>query len=456
MNGRYKAYGEYKESGVEWCNKLPLKWKGSNLRWLSYIYAGGTPSKNILDYWENGIVPWINSGAVNQGYVVTPSTYISKVAFENSSAKWIPKDSLVVALAGQGKTKGMVAQLRIDTTCNQSMAAIVFKKSIHSRYVFWWLRSNYQNIRNMSGGDLRDGLNLEILGDIQCPLPSDDECFKISIFLDHETAKIDTLIDKQQQLIELLKEKRQAVISHAVTKGLDPDVPMKDSGVEWLGEVPEHWKITSTKYVAILNPNKSELKINNMLNLCSFVSMEKIKLDSLVLDEDKTMIEVFNGYTYFRNDDVLMAKVTPCFENKNMVIANNLTNGIGFGTSEIYVLRCKSNLNKEYFLYRIQEDNFMEMAIAAMTGAGGLKRVPAEMLNSYLFAMPQYHEQAKIADFLDIKISKINEMLGLQQQQIELLKERRTALISAAVTGKIDVRDWQVPVTQTESDEVMA
>lgn len=98
----------------------------------------------------------------------------------------------------------------------------------------------------------------------------------------------------------------------------------------------------------------------------------------------------------------------------------------------------------------------MEMAIAAMTGAGGLKRVPAEMLNSYLFAMPQYHEQAKIADFLDIKISKINEMLGLQQQQIELLKERRTALISAAVTGKIDVRDWQVPVTQTESDEVMA
>ncbi|TDS95644.1 MULTISPECIES: restriction endonuclease subunit S [Rahnella] len=221
MSGRYKAYGEYKESGVEWCNKLPQKWEGSNLRWLSIIYAGGTPSKNISDYWENGTVPWINSGAVNQGYVVTPSTYISQIGFENSSAKWIPKDSLVVALAGQGKTKGMVAQLSIDTTCNQSMAAIVLDRIIHSRYIYWWLTSNYQNIRNMSGGDLRDGLNLEILGDIQCPLPSDAECLNICNFLDHETAKIDTLIDLQQQQIELLKERRTALISAAVTGKID-------------------------------------------------------------------------------------------------------------------------------------------------------------------------------------------------------------------------------------------
>ena len=221
MIGRYKAYGEYRDSGVEWCKKLPLKWEGSNLRWVSHIYAGGTPSKNIIEYWENGIVPWINSGAVNQAYVVTPSTYISRAAFENSSAKWIPREALVIALAGQGKTKGMVAQLSIDTTCNQSMAAIVLNKMAHSRYVFWWLTSNYQNIRNMAGGDLREGLNLELLGDIQCPQPSDDECLKISAFLDQETAKIDILIELQQQQIELLKERRTALISAAVTGKID-------------------------------------------------------------------------------------------------------------------------------------------------------------------------------------------------------------------------------------------
>lgn len=163
---KYKTYPEYKDSGVEWCTALPLGWKRTNLRWLSSIYAGGTPSKNVIDYWENGTIPWINSGAVNQSYVTEPSTFISKAAFENSSAKWIPKGALVVALAGQGKTKGMVAQLGINTTCNQSMAAIVFYEKKLSRYIYWWLTSNYQNIRNMAGGDLRDGLNLELLGDI--------------------------------------------------------------------------------------------------------------------------------------------------------------------------------------------------------------------------------------------------------------------------------------------------
>ncbi|UXP23537.1 MULTISPECIES: restriction endonuclease subunit S [unclassified Enterobacter] len=282
----YKAYPEYKDSGMEWCTALPLGWKRTNLRWLSSIYAGGTPSKNVIDYWENGTIPWINSGAVNQSYVTEPSTFISKAAFENSSAKWIPKGALVVALAGQGKTKGMVAQLGIKTTCNQSMAAIVFYEINLSRYIYWWLTSNYQNIRNMAGGDLRDGLNLELLGDIQCPQPNDGECIRISAFLDHETAKIDNLIEKQQQLIELLKEKRQAVISHAVTKGLNPDVPMKDSGVEWLGEVPEHWDVCAVKHIVSTpitdGPHETPDFIDDGI---PFISAEAIS--SGVIDFDK-------------------------------------------------------------------------------------------------------------------------------------------------------------------------
>ena len=131
------------------------------------------------------------------------------------------------------------------------MGAIVPHEGINSRYLYWWLSSNYQNIRNMAGGDLRDGLNLELLGNIGCPMPREEEKTAIAAFLDHETAKIDALIEKQQRLIELLKEKRQAVISHAVTKGLNPNAPMKDSGVEWLGEVPAHWAVAKFKYLVV-------------------------------------------------------------------------------------------------------------------------------------------------------------------------------------------------------------
>jgi type I restriction enzyme S subunit len=198
--------------------------------------------KNRLDYWVKGEIPWINSGAVNQVIIKEPSEYITELGLKNSSAKYIPVNSLVMALAGQGKTKGMVAYTSIETTCNQSMAAIV-PKNYHYKFLYYWLDSNYQNIRNLTGGDNRDGLNLAVLSNIPCPKISIVEQTQIVSFLDTETARIDNLIAKQEKLIELLEEQRKSIISHAVTKGLNPNAPMKDSGVEWLGDVPEHWNL---------------------------------------------------------------------------------------------------------------------------------------------------------------------------------------------------------------------
>ncbi|AVE40364.1 restriction endonuclease subunit S [Providencia rettgeri] len=139
MVGRYKEYPEYKEYNSAWFDFLPSHWQSVSLKWTSHLYSGGTPSKDNLSFWENGSIPWLNSGAVNQSLIEKPSAFITRDAFNNSSAKWIPKESLVMALAGQGKTKGMVAQLAIDSTCNQSMAAIVPSKDISSRFLFWWL-----------------------------------------------------------------------------------------------------------------------------------------------------------------------------------------------------------------------------------------------------------------------------------------------------------------------------
>ena len=218
----------------------------------------------------------------------------------------------------------------------------------------------------------------------------------------------------------------------------------KDSGVEWLGELPAHWTTLAIKHVAQLNPSKSCISIEKMKGMCSFIPMEKLKFNSLCLDEIKDVTDVYNGYTYFENEDILMAKVTPCFENKNMVVAHDLNNGIGFGSSEIYVLRCNDIINNDFLFYRLQEDNFMSIAEGAMTGAGGLKRVPSEILNNFKFGLPSKKEQSIIVDFLKHETAKIDNLIEKQQQLIELLKEKRQAVISHAVTKGLnpDERFW--------------
>lgn len=208
----------------------------------------------------------------------------------------------------------------------------------------------------------------------------------------------------------------------------------KDSGVEWLGEIPAHWTTLAIKHVAQINPSKSCISIEKMKGMCSFIPMEKLKFNSLSLDEVKDVSDVYNGYTYFENEDILIAKVTPCFENKNMVVAHDLQNGIGFGSSEIYVLRCNDIINNNFLFYRLQEDNFMSIAEGAMTGAGGLKRVPSELLNNFKFGLPGKKEQSIIVNFLKHETAKIDNLIEKQQQLIELLKEKRQAVISHAVT----------------------
>ena len=207
----------------------------------------------------------------------------------------------------------------------------------------------------------------------------------------------------------------------------------KDSGVEWLGEVPSHWDVKKLKYLAKLSPSKAEI-ICNHEELCSFIPMEKLKLNTLVLDEIKQIKSVYSAYTYFRNEDLLIAKVTPCFENKNFAIAKNLVNSIGFGSSEIYVLRAYNNLFNKFLFYRLQEQNFMEIAISKMSGTGGLKRVPSEFINNFQLALPPYLEQQKIAQFLDDKTAKIDQAVDLAEKQIALLKEHKQILIQNAVT----------------------
>ncbi|MBQ4837353.1 restriction endonuclease subunit S [Pseudoalteromonas luteoviolacea] len=205
----------------------------------------------------------------------------------------------------------------------------------------------------------------------------------------------------------------------------------KDSQDSLLGDVPKHWQLTRVKYVAELTPKKP--MVDRSID-CSFIPMEKLKTDSIILDETKKVGDVYDGYTYFADGDILLAKVTPCFENKNIAIASGLKNKIGFGSSEIYTIRASVKVDKRFLFYRLQEDGFMDMAIGSMTGAGGLKRVPSETITNYTYASPSEGEQTQIANYLDHETAKIDTLIEKQQQLIKLLKEKRQAVISHAVT----------------------
>ena len=211
----------------------------------------------------------------------------------------------------------------------------------------------------------------------------------------------------------------------------------RDSGVEWLGEVPANWILTPLKYLALLNPRKSGYN-GDTEQLCSFVPMDKLKTGVVQLDEKRSIEEVMGSYTYFEDGDVLQAKVTPCFENKNIAIAKGLTNGIGFGSSEINVLRPYHGVNTAYLYYRVQEDSYMDFCTSSMIGAGGLKRVPTDVINNFKVATPEIFEQTQIARFLDHETARIDALIEEQQRLIELLKEKRQAVISHAVTKGLD------------------
>ena len=439
---KYQRYAEYKNSGVEWLGEMPASWDLKKHKYIAVFSKGKNPEP-LLDNYSDGLYPYLSMDSLR-------GKANSKYAEYRKGLVLVEDNQPLIIWDGSNSGEFVLGKKGILSSTMAS-ASLIYK--LESKFYWYVCICIEPEMRKHATGMGIPHVNGEELRGIELPLPEIGEQKIIANFLDHETAKIDSLIEKQQQLIELLKEKRQAVISHAVTKGLNPDVPMKDSGVEWLGEVPEHWETSKIKYVAELTPKKSELS-NSDSRFCTFVPMEKLKLGSLVKDEEKLISEVIGGYTYFKDGDLLLAKVTPCFENKNMVVASGLKNGIGFGSSEIYVLRTNHKVDTQFLYYRLQEDQFMELGAGAMTGAGGLKRVPSEFLNNFEFALPPLSEQIVITKFLNEYLIKNENLMNKAQSAIHLMQERRTALISAAVTGKIDVRNWQAPNATEREMEV--
>jgi type I restriction enzyme S subunit len=422
---------------ADWIDELPDDWGLAKLRWLAQRYSGGTPDRNRPEFWNDGEIPWLASGAVNQEFITEPTEFITQAALRNSSTRWVPEGALVMALAGQGKTKGMVAQMGMAATCNQSMAAIVPTKKLMPRFLFWWLTSNYQNIRNMAGGDLRDGLNLELIGDILCPIPTIVEQLAVAAFLDREATKIDALVAEQERLIALLAEKRRAVISHAVTKGLDPSAPMKASGVEWLGDVPAHWEVKQLRHFADVLRGKFSHRPRNDPAFYDgkfpFIQTGDITGASRFITEYRQTLN---------ERGIAVSKEFPA-GTLVMAIAANIGDvaildfAAYFPDSVVgLVPRGPSNMG---FLFYLMTAMKQPMVMTATVSTQ--MNLNVDQIIGLSAACPPTAEQAAIAAHLDREIAKLDTLTTEAEHAIALLKERRAALISAAVTGKIHVRE---------------
>lgn len=444
-------YKHYKPSTMPWLDRMPQHWEAASLRWMSKRYSGGTPDKSNDAYWEDGDIPWLNSGAVNDGYITTPSEFITREGFAGSSAKWIPKGALVMALAGQGKTKGMVAQLGITTTCNQSMAAIIPDRRFSPRYLYWWLAANYQNIRNLAGGDARDGLNLDLLGSISCPVPPVLEQQAIVCFLDIQTARIDTLLAKNHELINKLKEERSALIARTVTRGLPPSaakaaglepyLKMKNSEVEWIGNIPEYWEASPLFRIVDsiqTGPFGTQLHqsdyVDDGIPLINPVHL----IDGCLIPDEKNTIttETAERLRRYRLQigDVVFARrgdIGRC------ATVRKDQEGWLCGTGSM-VVRLKTGL-PDYFSQVFSSAGFSSLLELHAVGTTMLNLNPS-ILGRMRVPVPPVHEQKIIVDYLDRETTRIDQLVAKVETAIARLTEYRQALITSAVTGKIDVR----------------
>lgn len=440
---KYKAYPEYKDSGVEWLGGVPNHWKTVSIsRLFSRIKRTGYTEKELLSvYRDYGVIPKSSRDDNNN----KPSEDLSPYQLVEPNDLVMNKMKAWQGSIAISEYEGIVSPAYFVYKPNN----ILFELA-HPRYVHYLLRnpiyvtqylSRSKGIRvNQWDLDPDEFRNIELL------LPDKTEQEKIYSFLDHETAKIDNLIEKQQQLIELLKEKRQAVISHAVTKGLNPDAPMKDSGVEWLGEVPIHWDVAklSFKYEVLLGKMLDDKKITGKY-LGRYLRNTDVQWDSINTEELPLMDfrpEERERFSVKKGDLI----VCEGGEIGRSAIWNS--DESCFYQKALHRLRPLSNNNKPRFMFYVLYDAVKQGRFISGAGKATIAHLPAESFRQYKFGFPPRTEQVDIATALDSYSQLFDKLEEKTVKQIALLQERRSALISAAVTGKIDVRDWVAPDTQ--------
>ena len=446
-----RKYDLYKETNIEWIGDIPRHWKTATLDRVSTIKARlGWKGLKASEYVDDGYI-----------FLSTPNIKGNEIDFENvnyiTEERYLESPEIMlqrgdVLIAKDGSTLGITSVVRMlprPATVNSSIAVIRPNEKIDSVYLYYFLASDYtQNIVQR----VKDGMGVPHLfqADLRkfkVIMPDIDEQKSIARYLDHKTTQIDDLIARKQRLIELLQEQRTALINRAVTKGLNPDAPMKDSGIEWLGEVPVHWKIGQLRYASEsiqTGPFGSQLHSEEyiddgipVINPSNLGNGKIIANWSITVDES-----VFQRLTRHRLDvgDIVFGRRG---EMGRCALVTEKEDGWLCGTG---CLRLRLDTEKVFppfiaiYLSTIRIKEWLELQSVGST----MSNLNTEILSRIPIPLLSVDEQQKIVDAINISESQISTIIDKESKLIELLRSFRTSLISEAVTGKIDVRD-EVP-----------
>jgi type I restriction enzyme S subunit len=421
------------------------------LRRYCKVFAGATPSRARPDYWDQGTIPWLSSGDVNKRRIREASQFITDAGFEASSTKWIRPGSVVVALAGQGRTKGMAATVEFAATCNQSMAvAEPDPARCDYRYLAYYLESQYLNLRALVGDDLRDGLNLEHIKALRTPHPPMDEQSAIVRYLDHIDGRVRGYVAAKRKLIERLNEQKQATSEDGVTRGLDDNVRFKPSGVQWLGTVPDHWLVQPAKYFFREVDERSVTGAEELLSVSHLTGVTPRSQKNVTM----FMASSYEGHKVCKPGDLVI--------NTMWAWAGALgiarSGGIVSPSYAVYRPIDGSPLLPEYADLLLHTRPYVSEYTLSSTGirSSRLRLYPDKFLRINLVCPPRDEQEAIILR-TRAKVAIAERAILAAQGEIDLVREYRNRLVADAVTGRFDVREAvrQLPAAAEVSESLV-
>jgi len=429
-----ERYQVYKDSGVEWLGQVPNHWSLSRIKSLTKTKSGTTPQSGLSQYYDNGIYFWVRTTDLNNNKLYSSEFKITDLAREHYNLISIPIGSVLVAMYGGMGTIGKNAILQEEVTINQSVCAIFpNNKKFVSEYLWYYIQYFRPHWEIFADSARKDpNINQEAIKRLWVTFPPISEQKTIAHYLYTKTAQIDRKIDLLTQKATRYGNLKQSLINETVTRGRDRSVPMKDSAIEWIGEVPEHWGIKRVKEIFIESKNKvgSESSLYKVLSL----TMKGVVVRDLENNKGKIPAS-FDGYQMVQKDNIVFClfdiDVTPRIvgyvEQKGII------------TSAYTIVKSKGSINMKYFYYYFLEQNRNKSLLS-------ISKTLRSTLNFDNFSLielpiPPLSEQKAIADYLDTKTTQIDQIIQTINTQIEKLKELRKTLINDVVTGKIKVTE---------------
>ncbi len=432
----YKPYPAYRDSGVEWIGQVPEHWVECSLKHaLAEMGSGGTPDTDNPDYWCNKIngTPWIAiSDMSSTEFVDDCQKAVTQAGIESKRLKVFPQGTLLFSMYA---SLGHVAELGMAATTNQAILALLPASGINQRFLKRWLQSLQPYLVVDANNATQDNLNAEKVRNLPFVKAPLIEQQRIATQVDSEVVRIDALITKKTRFIELLKEKRHALIDHAVTKGLNSEAPIRNSEVEWLGEIPAHWEVRrmASIFREAIRPGDQSLPILS-ISIHDGITDEEVAAE----DRDRRVSQIEDRTKYKR--------VAPNDLAYNMMRAWQGAFGAvtvdGLVSPAYVVAEPMIEFRTAYIENLLRTPMAIEEMRRYSRGIADFRmRLYWDYFRDLKVCLPPLEEQDKILDLITRETSRIDRLTKKTQRSIDLLKERRAAFITAAVTGQIDLRE---------------